>query len=158
MHHNLPVCVCALACPALFDPMDCSPPAPLSMASPRQEYWSGLPVPPPRDLPSPGIKPTSPEPPALAGGFFTTEPPGKPIFYNCCCCSVAQSCLNLCNPMECSTPGLPVPPTSGSLPKFMSTASVMPSSHLILCHPPLLLPSIFPSIKDFSKESSVCIR
>ena len=78
---------------------------------------------------------------------------------HCChCSSVTQSCLNLCNPMECSTPGLPVPPTSGSLPKFMSTASVMPSSHLILCHPPLLLPSIFPSIKDFSKESSVCIR
>ena len=78
---------------------------------------------------------------------------------HCChCSSVTQSCLNLCNPMECSTPGLPVPPTSGSLPKFMSIASVMPSSHLILCHPSLLLPSIFPSIKDFSKESSVCIR
>ena len=69
------------------------------------------------------------------------------------CSSVTQSCPNLCNPMEYSTPGLPVPPISGSLPKFMSIASVMPFSHLILCHPPLL-PSIFPSIKDFSKESS----
>ena len=38
-----------------------------------QEYWSGLPFPPPRDLPDPGIKPTSPESPALAGGFFITE-------------------------------------------------------------------------------------
>ena len=41
----------------------------------RQEYWSGLPCPPPGDLPNPGIKPV---PPALAGGLFTTEPPGKP--------------------------------------------------------------------------------
>ena len=49
----------------------------LSMGSSRQEYWSGLPFPSPRDLPNPGIKPTSP---ALTGGFFTTEPLGKPIF------------------------------------------------------------------------------
>ena len=40
----------------------------------RQEYWSGLPFPPPRVLPDPGIKPV---PPTLAGGFFTTEPGGK---------------------------------------------------------------------------------
>ena len=38
----------------------------------RQEYWGGLPFPPPEDLPDPGIKPTSPAPPALAGGLFTT--------------------------------------------------------------------------------------
>ena len=44
------------------------------MGFPRQEYWSELPVPPPGDLPDPGIKFESP---ALAGGFFTTEPPGK---------------------------------------------------------------------------------
>ena len=48
---------------------------PLSMGFPRQEYWSGLPFPPPVDLPNPGIKPTSP---ALAGRFLTTEPPGMP--------------------------------------------------------------------------------
>ena len=47
----------------------------LSMGSYRQEYWSGLLFPPPRDLPDPGIKPESS---ALAGGFFTAEPPGKP--------------------------------------------------------------------------------
>ena len=41
----------------------------------RQEYWSGLPFPPPGDPPDPGIKPVSP---ALAGGFFTTELLGKP--------------------------------------------------------------------------------
>ena len=50
--------------------------APLSMGFSRQEYWSGLPCPPPGDRPNPGIQPASP---ALAGGFFTTEPSGKPI-------------------------------------------------------------------------------
>ena len=47
---------------------------------------------------------------------------------------------------------------SWSPPKTMSTQSVMPSSHLILCHPLLLLPSIFPSIRVFSNESALCIR
>ena len=47
---------------------------------------------------------------------------------------------------------------SRSLPKFMSIESVMPSSHLILCRPLLLLPSIFPSIRVFSNESALCIR
>ena len=51
---------------------------PLSMGFSRQEYWSGLPFPPPRNLPDPGIKPLSFASPALAGKFFTTEPPGKP--------------------------------------------------------------------------------
>ena len=54
--------------------MDCSPQAPLSMGFSRQEHWSGLPFPPPGDLPDPGVEPTSP---ALAGGLFTTEPSGK---------------------------------------------------------------------------------
>ena len=47
---------------------------------------------------------------------------------------------------------------SESLLKFMSIESVMPSNHLVLCHPLLLLPSIFPSIRVFSNESAVCIR
>ena len=63
--------------------------------------------------------------------------------------SSAQSCLTLCNPMDCSTPGLPLQ----SLLKSMSTESVMPSNHLILCRPFLFLPSIFPSIWVFSNES-----
>ena len=53
----------------LCDPMDHSTPAPLSMGFSRQESWSGLPCPPPGDLPSPGMEPESP---ALMGGFFTT--------------------------------------------------------------------------------------
>ena len=49
-------------------------------------------------------------------------------------------------------------PNSWSLLKLMSIASVMPSTHLILCHPLLLPPSIFPSIRVFSNESALCIR
>ena len=74
------------------------------------------------------------------------------------CCSVAQSSLSLCDPMDCSMPGLPVPHHLPSLTKFMFIASVMPSSHLILWCPLFLLPSIFPSIRDFSSESSFHIR
>ncbi|ELR52587.1 hypothetical protein M91_18885, partial [Bos mutus] len=47
--------------------------APLSMGFSRQEYWSGLPFPPPGTLPNPGIEPVSLKSPALAGGFFTTS-------------------------------------------------------------------------------------
>ena len=47
--------------------------APLSMGFSRQEYWNGLPCPPPGDLPDPGIKPSSLTSPALAGGFFTAS-------------------------------------------------------------------------------------
>ena len=70
------MCVCVKSfqpCPTLCDPMDCSRQAPLSMGFSRQEYWSGLPCPPPGDLPDPGIKPVSLRSPALAGGFFTTS-------------------------------------------------------------------------------------
>ena len=50
----------------------------LSMGFSKQEYWIGLPCPPPGDLPHPGIKPSSPVAPALAGRVFRAEPPGKP--------------------------------------------------------------------------------
>ena len=72
--------------------------------------------------------------------------------------SVAQSCLTLCNPMNHSTPGLPV---HHQLPEFTQTQSiesVMPSSHLILCRPLSLLPPIPPSIRVFSNESTLCMR
>ena len=70
--------------------------------------------------------------------------------------SVAQLCPTLCNSMDCSTPGLPV--HHWSLLKFMSIESVMPSNQLIFCHPLLLLPSIFPSIRVPSNESVLRIR
>ena len=93
------------------------------------------------------------------------------------CCIAVQSlrCVQLCGPMDCSVLGLPVhrqllelaqahghwvsdaiqpshPLSSPSLLKFMSIDSVMPSNHLILCHPLLLLSSVFPSIRVFSRE------
>ena len=71
--------------------------------------------------------------------------------------SVSHSWLTLYHPMDCSTPGLPIT-DSRSLLKLMSIESVMPSNHLILCHPLLLLPSIFPSIRIFSSESVLSIR
>ena len=60
--------------------------------------------------------------------------------------------------MNCSTPGLPVHHQLRSSPKPMSIESVMPSNHLILCLPLLLLPSIFLSIRVFSNESALHIR
>ena len=72
--------------------------------------------------------------------------------------SVAQLCPTLCDPMNRSTPGLPV---HYQLPEFIQThmiESVMPSSHLILCHPLLLLPPIPPSIRLFSNQSTLRMR
>ena len=60
--------------------------------------------------------------------------------------------------MDCSTPASLSITNSWSSPKRMSIESVMPSNNLILCHPLLLPPSIFPSIKVFSDESALCIR
>ena len=90
---------------------------------------------------------------------------------------VTQWYPTLCNPVDCSLPGSSVHgilqarilewiavsfSRGSSLPwsllKFMSVESVMLSNHLILCHPLLLLPSIFPSIRVFPKELALCIR
>ena len=60
--------------------------------------------------------------------------------------------------MDCSTPGFPIQHQPQSLLKLMSFQLVMPSNHLILCHPLLVLPSILPSIKVFYKESVLHIR
>ena len=72
--------------------------------------------------------------------------------------SVAQLCPTLCNPMNCSISGLPVHHQLLEFTQLMSIESVMPSNYLILCHPLLLLPSIFPSIRVFSNESALRIR
>ena len=69
-----------------------------------------------------------------------------------------QLCSTLCNPMNRSTPGLPSITNSRSSRKLMSIESVMPSSHLILCRPLLLLPPIPPSIRVFSNESTICLN
>ena len=66
------------SCLILCNPVTVTHQTPLSMGFSKQEYWSGLPCPPPEDLPNPGIEPTSLMSLALAGAFFTIEPPGKP--------------------------------------------------------------------------------
>ena len=92
--------------------------APLFMGFSRQEYWSGLPCPPPGDLPDPGIGP---------GSHVSCI--GRRVLYHSChlgnhytpsvqFSSVAQSCPTLCNPMNHSTPGLPV---HHQLPEFTQT-------------------------------------
>ena len=93
-----------------------------------------------------------------SGMFIRDHKPGWPPHHSVQLNSVAKSCLALCDPMDRSTPGLPVYHQLLDLLKLMFIESVMPSNHLILCCPLLLLPSIFPSIRVFSNESALCIR
>ena len=72
--------------------------------------------------------------------------------------SVAQSCPTLCDPMNHSTPGLPVHHHLLEFTQLMSIETVTPSSHLILCRPLLLLSPIPPSIRVFSNESTLHMR
>ena len=72
--------------------------------------------------------------------------------------SVTQSCLTLCYPMNAAHQASLSITNSWSLLTLMPIKSVMPSSHLILCRPLLLLPSIPPSIRDFSSESALRMR
>ena len=76
------MCVCAQLLSGVWlftTPWTVTRQTPLSMGFPWQEYWSGLPCPPPGNLPNPGIKPTSLASPILTGGFFASKPPGKSI-------------------------------------------------------------------------------
>ena len=71
---------------------------------------------------------------------------------------VAQSCPTLCEPMDCSMPGLPAYHQLTELAQTHVHRVGEPPNHLVLCHHLLLLPSIFPSIRVFSSESVLCIR
>ena len=154
---------------------------------PRQEYWSGLPPPPPGDLPNPEMEPGSP---ALQVDSLPAEPPGKPVFtyfngiVNCwgddprpregvrevlMLGSLGQvhhfSSVQSLSPIRLfGTPWTAACQASlfitnsQSLLRLMSIESVM-SSNYLMCHRPLLLlPSIFPSIRVFSSESALHIR
>ena len=108
-------------------------------------------------VPLQGIFPTQGSNPGLLHCrriLYWPEPSGKP---NDCVqfSSVAQLCPTLHDPMNCST-SLSITNSRSSL-KLVSIESVMPSSHLILCHPLLLLPPIPPGIRVFSNESVLCI-
>ena len=73
------------------------------------------------------------------------------------CCSVTQWCPTLCDTMDCSMPGLPVPHHLLKFAQVNVHCVVIPSSSIILWHPLLLLCSVFPSIRDFSNVSAVHI-
>ena len=162
----------------------------------RQEYWSGLPCPPPGDLTHTGSEPVSP---ALQADSLQPEPPGKPkatklqlkefgkrSSYQSVCSLYAlssggtstvslwltqfssvilfRSVQLLSRVRLFATPwtvahqaSLSITNCQGLL-RLMSIELVMPSNHLILCRPLLLLPSIFPSIRVFSAESVLLIR
>ena len=92
------LCVCWVISHArlFMTPWTVAHQAPLSMGFSRQEYWSGLPCPPPGDLPDSGIELMSP---ATAGTSFTTVPPGNQTTQRCVVL-VGQSCLTL-QPMVC---------------------------------------------------------
>ena len=103
----------------------------------RQEHQSGLPCPPPGDLPDPGIKSASLMAPALASGFFTTSSTSEAHMcthwhINIQFSSVAQSSLTLCDPMYHSTPGLPV---HYQLPESTQTHVLWVSDAIQLSHP-----------------------
>ena len=89
--------------------------------------------------------------------LYIKRPPGfTPSFPFINMVQFSQSCPTLCDPMDCSTLGFPVDHQLPELAQTQSIESVMPSNHLILCHP-LLLPSIFPNIMVFSSELVLCI-
>ena len=74
------------------------------------------------------------------------------FYFICCCSSITKPCSALCDPMECSTQASLSFTISWSLLRLMSMESVMLSNRLILCCPLLLLSSIFPSIRVFSRS------
>ena len=92
--------------------------APLSMRILQARILEWVALPSSRESSDPGIKPVYLVFPALAGEFFTIEPLGKPRRGSVQFSSVTQSCLTLCNPMNHSTPGLPV---HHQLPEFTQT-------------------------------------
>ena len=130
---------------------------PLSLGFFRQEYWSGLPCRSPGNLPNPGIKPASRTSPALTGIFFTTSATWEAhLFISDQIRSVAQSCPTLCDPMNRSTPGLPVHHQS---PEFTETHihrvsdAIQPSHPLSSPSPPVPNPSQHQSLFQWVNSS-----
>ena len=102
------MCMHAELCLTFDHPMNCRLPVSSVPGIFRQEYWSGLPFPTPGDLP-PETKSMSLTSPALASRLFTPDSPGKPIKSLTAAAKWLQSCLTLCDPIDGSPPGSPVP-------------------------------------------------
>ena len=149
-------------CPTFCDPWTVAHQAPLFMEFFGQEYWSGLPCSPPKDLPNPGTEPRAPVLPALQAHSLPLSHLGNPVWV---VIFASQQFLfnrsvgsdSLWPPWTAACQASLSFTISQSFLKLMSIESVMPSTHLILCHL-LLLPSEFPSIRIFFNESALCIR
>ena len=135
------------SCPTLCNPIDGSHQAPPSLGFSRQEHWSGLPFPSLGDLPDPGMNP----------GLLHCRQILYQLKHSVQFSSVAQSCPTLCDPMNCSTPGLPV---HHQLPEFTETHIHRVSDAIQPSHP-LSSPSPSapnPSQHQSSSESAYHIR
>ena len=109
-------------------------------------------------FPAQGSNPGLPHSRQILYSLSRQESLGFPDRHSVQFSSVAQSCPTLCDSMNCSTPGLPVHHHFLELTQLTFIESVMPSSHLILGRPLLLLPPIPPSIRVFSNESNILMR
>ena len=156
------LCACAKllqSCLILCDPMDCSPPGSSVHGILQARILEWVAMPSSRGSSYSEIEPMTLRSPALAGEFFTTSDTWElqcylhyNIQFRCSVVSYSatpsiaacQASLSITNPR--------------SLLKLMSIECVMPSSHLILCHPIPLLPPIPPSIRVFSSDSTLCTR
>ena len=143
---NFACMLICFSCVRLFvTPWTAAHQAPLSIAFPRQEYWSGCCFLLQGNLPDPGIEPMSPEAPALqADSFSSVQSLSRVQLFATPWTAARQASLFIIN---CQ-----------SLLKLISIQSVVSSNHLILWHPLFLLPSIFPSIRVFSNESVLHLR
>ena len=157
LYHSVRVCMRAKSlqmCPTLWDPMDCSLPISSVQGILQARILEWVAISFSRGFSQPRDGTVSLKSPALASRFFTTSATWEAPEYSQFS-SVTQSCPTLCEPMNHSTPGLPV---HHQLLEFTQThihRVVMPSSHLILCHPLLLPPSVFPSISSVQFSCSV---
>ena len=120
-----------------------------------QEYWRGSPCPSLGDLPDLGIEPGSP---AWQADSLLSELLGKPTYMEFNSVQLLSYVRLIVTSWTAACQASLSITNSWSLLKLMSIESVMPSNHLTLCHPLLLLPSIFPSIRVFSSESVLHIR
>ena len=161
---KLGLCLCTLSCFScvrLCEALRTSPcQTPLSMGFSRQDYWSGLPCPPPGDLPKPGVELVS-----LTSNLHW-QADSLPLAHNLGSpklgfswvqfSSVAQSCLTLCDPINCSTPGLPV---HHQLLEFTQTHvhrvsdAIQPSHPLSSPSPPVPNPSQHQSLFQWVNSS-----
>ena len=134
--------------------MDCSLPGSLSMGFIKQDHWSGLPFYSTGHLPDPGVKLVSP---ALQADSLPLSHQGSLLSRFSSVQSLNRVRLFATAWIAARQASLSITISWSSL-TLMSIKSVMPSSHLILCHPLLLLPPIPPSIRVFSNESTLRMR